>query len=109
MICTNVIFKKESYARGEPVIDVKKIAQLARLSITSEEEKMYGEQMSSIFKHFEEISAIDTKDVEPLVTPTDMKLVYRHDKKEVTQSVEDAMKNAPEKSGNLFKVPPVVG
>jgi len=91
------------------VIDVKKIAQLARLSITTEEEKLYQDQMPSIFKHFEDIAEIDTTNVEPLVTPTDMKLVYRHDKKEVLQSAEEAMANAPEKSGNLFKVPPVVG
>ncbi len=91
------------------MIDVKKIAHLARLSITPQEEKMYQEQMSSIFKHFEEIAAIDTTNVEPLVTPTEMKLVFRHDKKEILQTVEDAMANAPERSGNLFKVPPVVG
>ena len=91
------------------MIDVKKIAHLARLSITAEEEKLYQEQMSSIFKHFEEIASIDTTGVEPLVTPTDMKLVFRVDKKEILQTVEEAMRNAPEKSGNLFKVPPVVG
>lgn len=95
------------------MIDVKKIAHLARLSITADEEKRFGEQMSSIFKHFEEIASIDTSNVAPLVTPTDMKLVFRADKlperQDVAHSVEDAMKNAPEKLGNLFKVPPVVG
>lgn len=91
------------------MIDVKKVAHLARLSITAEEERKYQEQLSSIFKNFEEIASIDTKNVEPLVTPTDMALVFRADKQETLLTVEDAMANAPEKSGNLFKVPPVVG
>ncbi len=91
------------------MIDVKKVAHLARLAISDDEEKTYKAQMSTIFKHFEEIASVDTKNVEPLITPTDMKLVFREDKREVVLTVEEAMKNAPEKSGNLFKVPPVVG
>jgi aspartyl-tRNA(Asn)/glutamyl-tRNA(Gln) amidotransferase subunit C len=91
------------------VIDVKKVAHLARLAITEEEEKTYQSQLSAIFEHFKEIAAIDTQGVEPLVTPTEMSLVFREDQREVVLTVEEAMKNAPEKSGNLFKVPPVVG
>lgn len=91
------------------MIDVKKVAHLARLSISAEEERTYQAQLSSIFKHFEEIASVETKDVEPLITPTEMKLVFREDQREVVLTVEEAMKNAPEKSGNLFKVPPVVG
>ena len=90
------------------MIDVKKVAHLARLQINNSEEAGYQAQMTAIFKYFEEIAAVDTKGVEPMITPTEIELVYREDKKEIVQTVEEALSNAPERSGNLFKVPPVV-
>jgi aspartyl-tRNA(Asn)/glutamyl-tRNA(Gln) amidotransferase subunit C len=90
------------------VIDVNKVAHLARLAITPGEEKKYQEQLTSIFKYFEEISALDTKGVEPLITPSEIALQFREDVVQHPTTVEEAMQNAPERSGNLFKVPPVV-
>ncbi len=90
------------------MIDVKKVATLARLQISDTEEKAYKPQMESILNYFEEIAAINTTNIEPLVTPSEIELVFREDKAEVTITVEEALSNAPEKSGNLFKVPPVV-
>lgn len=90
------------------MIDVKKVASLARLAITESEELLFQKQLSSIMSHFEEISAIDTQNIEPLVTPSEIEVIYRNDEKEIHVSVEEALMNAPERSGNLFKVPPVV-
>lgn len=91
------------------MIDVKKVANLARLTLTEEEEIRYQKQLSAIFKYFEEIAQINTDGVEPLVTPTEMEQHWREDKVTDPLPVEKALANAPEKSGNLFKVPPVVG
>jgi aspartyl-tRNA(Asn)/glutamyl-tRNA(Gln) amidotransferase subunit C len=90
------------------VIDVKKVAKLARLEIAREEEAPYQNQMNAVFKYFEEIAAIDTKGVEPLVTPSEIEFVIREDVQEKSLTVEEALANAPERVGNLFKVPPVV-
>lgn len=90
------------------MIDVKKIAQLARLQISEAENKMYKVQMDEIFKFFEEISSVETKGIEPLVTPSEIEQVFRADKKEVFETAEEAVRNAPESMGNLFKVPPVI-
>ena len=89
-------------------MDVQKVADLARMELTTEEKKQYQSQLKSILKYFEELSQIDTEQIEPLVTPTDIELVYREDKAETILSVEEALMNAPERAGNLFKVPPVV-
>jgi len=89
-------------------MDVRKVARLARLEISGSEEEKYQQQFRDILKYFEEISSVPTDGVEPLVTPSDVELVFRTDQKEMTITVEEALKNAPEKSGNLFKVPPVV-
>lgn len=89
-------------------MDVKKVAQLARLQISDAEEKTYKLQMEEILKYFGELSRVETKGVEPLVTPSEIEQVFREDQKEVVQTVEEALRNAPERLGNLFKVPPVV-
>jgi aspartyl-tRNA(Asn)/glutamyl-tRNA(Gln) amidotransferase subunit C len=89
--------------------EVARTAYLARVQIDSAQAKRLASELSSILKHFEQVSKVDTKGVEPLVTPTDMPDNMREDKAVVWESAEAAMANAPEASGNLFKVPPVVG
>lgn len=90
------------------MIDVKKVAQLARLKISEKEEPHYQQQMTAVLKYFSEVAEIDTQNVEPLVTPSDIELVFREDKAAVEITVEEVIKNAPDHVGNLFKVPPVV-
>jgi aspartyl-tRNA(Asn)/glutamyl-tRNA(Gln) amidotransferase subunit C len=89
--------------------DVARVAQLARLSLSSEETQLLAQQLSSVLKHFEKVSQVNTQGVEPLITPTDIEEFWREDKVEKWESVEAAVSNAPETVGNLFKVPPVVG
>ena len=87
---------------------IEKVASLARLKITKQELEAFAPQLSSIIKNFEKISAINTDGIEPLVTPTDMEVVYREDKVENFSAITEALDQAPEKMGQLFKVPPVV-
>lgn len=88
---------------------VDRTAYLARLSLTPAETKELAKQLSSVLKHFEQVSKVNTTGVEPLVTPTDMEAFWREDKAQAWESPEVATANAPETMGNLFKVPPVVG
>jgi aspartyl-tRNA(Asn)/glutamyl-tRNA(Gln) amidotransferase subunit C len=88
---------------------VDRVAYLARLSLTPAETKELAKQLSSVLKHFEQVSKVATEGVEPLVTPTDMEAFWREDKAQAWESPEVATANAPETMGNLFKVPPVVG
>ena len=90
------------------MIDVNKIAKLARIKVNAEEEQKYHEQLNAICKYFEEIESVDTTNVEPLVTPSEIELVFREDNAEKGLSTEEAMMNAPERMGQLYKVPPVV-
>jgi aspartyl-tRNA(Asn)/glutamyl-tRNA(Gln) amidotransferase subunit C len=87
---------------------VQAISLLARLRLTDAEITAFQTQLSSILDHFNEIEAIDTRGVEPLVTPVEISARLRDDKSEMTATPEQMLANAPEKSGHLFKVPPVV-
>lgn len=87
---------------------LEKVAKLARLKLTEDEFKVYPAQFSAILKYFEQISKVNTQNVEPLVTPTEIEPYWRDDKSEDWAGRDEAMANAPEKVGHLFKVPPVV-
>jgi aspartyl-tRNA(Asn)/glutamyl-tRNA(Gln) amidotransferase subunit C len=87
---------------------IEHIAKLARLYITEEEAQQYGEQLKKVLNHFEKVSQIDTKEIEPLVTPTDVKGFWRPDEVKQEYTAEEMVANAPQKTGNLFTVPPVV-
>lgn len=87
---------------------IQQIAKLARLKVTPEEAAIYGDQLTKVLSHFQKISEIDTTGVEPLVTPTEIEFYARQDEVKKENSAEEMVQNAPEKAGNLFKVPPVV-
>lgn len=84
------------------------VAHLARLKMTDEEALSIAQQLSKVLSHFEEISKINTDGVEPLVTPSEIENYWRSDEVKSDFKAEDMVANAPDRAGNLFKVPPVV-
>lgn len=93
------------------MIDIKKIhhiAKLSRLNITEKEAQEYSEQLSKVLGYFEQIAKVETKNVAPLVTPSEMESFWRPDVEKKELSAEEIIANAPEKTGLLFTVPPVV-
>ncbi|MCM2354703.1 MAG: Asp-tRNA(Asn)/Glu-tRNA(Gln) amidotransferase subunit GatC [Pseudobdellovibrio sp.] len=87
---------------------IQKIANLARLQLTPEQANEFSEQLSKIILHFDEISSINTEGVEPLITPSEIEYTLREDSVKQNFHAEEMVANAPDKQGNLFKVPPVV-
>jgi aspartyl-tRNA(Asn)/glutamyl-tRNA(Gln) amidotransferase subunit C len=88
--------------------EVEKIASLARLALTPEEKTKFASQLTAVLQSFKTLEQIPTDKVEPLITPSEIELVFRADQVVPGMGVEAALANAPEKSGHLFKVPPVV-
>lgn len=89
-------------------IDIQAIAKLARLKITEAEGAFYKQQLSKVLTHFHQIEDINTEGVEPLVTPSEIEFYARNDEVVKNNTATEMLQNAPEKSGHLFKVPPVV-
>ncbi len=88
--------------------DVEKIAVLARLYITEEEKEKYTGQLNVILGYMEQLNKVDTSSVEPLSHPFELSNVFRDDEVQPSLPVDEALKNAPDKSGNYFKVPKVI-
>lgn len=87
---------------------IEHIANLSRLKISEKEAQEYSEQLGKALQHFEQIAKVDTAGVEPMVTPTEIEIYWREDKVVPEFTAEQMTANAPDKAGNLFKVPPVV-
>lgn len=89
--------------------EVEKLVKLARLKVDKDQRESLAKHLDQAISYFNEISKIDTTGIEPLITPSDIEPILRADYSEHSISTDELLKNAPERSGNLFKVPPVVG
>lgn len=89
-------------------LDVKYVAHLARLALTPEEEKQLGAQLGNILGYIEKLRELDVSGVEPTAHAVPMVNVTRADETRPSLSHEEAMRNAPKKSGGLFVVPKIV-
>ncbi len=88
--------------------EVEKLAHLARLEFNEEEKEKMVEDMDKILGFVEKINELDLEGVKPLVYMSEEENILRKDeiKQEVTK--EEALKNAPDKDTDYFKVPKVV-
>ena len=89
--------------------DVDHIAKLARLEFTEDEKVMFTHQLNSILSYVEQLNKLDTSNVEPLAHVIGLEDAYREDIVKPGVSQEDALKNAPAKTEQFFKVPKVIG
>ena len=61
-------------------MDVKKVAKLANLPLSSEEEEKYSEQLSKILDYIEQLNQVNTSDVEPTFNVSGQENVMAEDK-----------------------------
>jgi aspartyl-tRNA(Asn)/glutamyl-tRNA(Gln) amidotransferase subunit C len=89
-------------------IDVKYVAHLARLSLTSDEEQKISAQLGNILGYIEKLKEVDVTGVEPTAHAFPLVNVSRPDEVRPSISNEDALRNAPAKANGLFIVPKIV-
>lgn len=87
---------------------VAKVARLARIKMTEEEQEVFAPQLSGILNWIEQLSEVDTDNVAPLPSPVDIQLRLREDKITNGGHPEDILANAPEQMEGFFVVPKVV-
>ena len=88
--------------------DVVKVASLARLELTGEEEELYTEQIGKILTYVEQLGEVDTTGVEPTTYTVPMRRVFREDVVKPSLPHEEALRNAPDEGRGCFKVPKVI-
>jgi aspartyl-tRNA(Asn)/glutamyl-tRNA(Gln) amidotransferase subunit C len=87
---------------------VHKVANLARLEMTPEEEEQMTAQLSSILEYFQQLSELDTTDVPPTTRAIDVSNVTRPDELRPYSDREAILKEAPDQDGDFFKVPKIL-
>jgi aspartyl-tRNA(Asn)/glutamyl-tRNA(Gln) amidotransferase subunit C len=92
--------------------DIEKIAQLAHLEITSEELKVFAPQIAEVVTYVEQLSAVDTSNVEPALgglTPEGEKTdSARQDVVTPSLGQKVALAEAPDGAAGHFRVPKVL-
>ncbi len=88
--------------------DVKYVAHLARLALSPEEEKKLGAQLGNIIGFVEQLKSVDVSHVEPTAHAVPAVNVTRADEVKPSLPHDEALRNAPKKSGGLFVVPKIV-
>ncbi len=90
--------------------DVRKVARLARLALTPEEERKFHEQLEHVLEHVEQLRELDLAGVAPTTHPTAAALeaAMREDFVAPSLGAERAVGQAPQKSGTSFAVPKIL-
>ena len=87
---------------------VRNIAKLARIKIPEREETSLANELSAIFDWIEQLNEVDTNNVEPMTSVTEVVMPKREDKVTDGDYSEKVLANAPDPTGSFYTVPKVV-
>jgi aspartyl-tRNA(Asn)/glutamyl-tRNA(Gln) amidotransferase subunit C len=101
---------------GVTIDDVRRVAELANLELTPEEEPRMQRDLNAILGHIAQLNELDTADVPPMTQVAEMlggvvdSMGGTLRKDTVRPSLDRAavMAAAPESDGRFFKVPKVI-
>ena len=90
--------------------EVRRIAALARLRLSAEEERTFAAQLSAILDHVRQLEELDVSGVEPMThaLAAGESTPLRADAVEPSLAPEEALAAAPAREGTCFKVPRII-
>lgn len=87
--------------------EIKKIATLARINLSSKEEKYYAETISAVLDYMKILNEVDTTGVEPTYQVTGLENVVREDVVVASKYSAELLKQMPQVEDNELVVPGV--
>lgn len=88
--------------------DVEKIAKLAKLNFAEDEKLKLQKDLNKVLEYIDQLNELEHDDVEPLENINPTENVLREDIPEKWLTSDEALKNAPSRTGKFFKVPKVI-
>jgi aspartyl-tRNA(Asn)/glutamyl-tRNA(Gln) amidotransferase subunit C len=90
--------------------EVRRIAALARLRLSAEEERTFAVQLSAILDHVRQLEELDVSGVEPMThaLAAGESPGLRADAVEPSLPPDEALAAAPAREGTCFKVPRII-
>ena len=89
--------------------DVEHVAYLARLGLTGDELTRLEGQLNHILDQYEKLAELDTDDIPPTAQTIELANILRDDVAMPSLSPEAVLANAPEREGDFFVVPAILG
>ena len=89
-------------------IDVKYVAELARLELSDAEQAVFQPQLEGIVKYVEKISEVDVEGVPPMMHGKEIVNAFREDVVRPSLDKEIALGNAPKRVDDEFLLPKIV-
>lgn len=87
---------------------IEKLAKLSQLDFSQEAKSKMEQDLNKILAFVDELNTLNTDDIEPLVYMNEEVNKLREDKVGEHLPKEKALKNAPDKDSDYFKVPTVL-
>jgi len=89
---------------------VRHVARLARLALSSEEEERFAAQLGHVLEYIERLQAVDVEGVEPLgfAGDTSAAAPLRDDVVRPSLPRETVLAQAPQQNGEAFVVPRII-
>ena len=84
------------------------IAHLSRFKFEGDKKEAIKQDLENITSFMDVLSELPTENIEPLIFMNDEVNVLREDVAKVTISHEEALKNAPKKDSDYFRIPKVL-
>ncbi|HYJ15797.1 MAG TPA: Asp-tRNA(Asn)/Glu-tRNA(Gln) amidotransferase subunit GatC [Candidatus Limnocylindria bacterium] len=87
---------------------VQRIATLARLRLTADEESEIIGQLDRILSYMDKLNELDTANIELFYHDIDNLSALREDQLTNQPNTDALLTNAPDRDGNFFKVPKII-
>jgi aspartyl-tRNA(Asn)/glutamyl-tRNA(Gln) amidotransferase subunit C len=88
--------------------EVLHVARLARLDLHEDEVESLTRELGAILEAVGKVAELDLADVPPTSHPLDVVNALADDEPRPSLPLEEAFGNAPEREGDLFRVPPTL-
>jgi aspartyl-tRNA(Asn)/glutamyl-tRNA(Gln) amidotransferase subunit C len=86
--------------------EVLNVARLARLELTDDEVTKFQGQLSAILEAISKVSELELTGVPPTAHPLEIQNAWAEDVVQPSLSHDEVFANAPDRDGDLFRVPP---
>lgn len=87
--------------------EVRHVAQLSRLNLDEQQEKLFTEHMNHLLMYMEKLNELDTTNIPPTTHAAQLQNVFRSDEAQPSLDRDKVLENAPQSDGVSFIVPKV--
>lgn len=88
---------------------IRHVGRLSRIELTDEQVQTFGRQFADIVAYMDKLQQLNTDGVEPMIHALAVQNVFGADEPRESLSPERALANAPDRDGDFYKVPKVIG